>query len=243
MTKAVVLAAGKGTRMGALTADVPKPMLAVCGKPLLEHVLERLRAAGIEAVFVVTGFRAEKVERYFAGYPMRLVFGRQEAINGTAKAALLARDFVADDSFLLTYGDILVSAAEYVGIAAQLEAGRDIASVLAVKRVDDPWQGAAVYEEAGRVTRIVEKPVRGTSSTNWNSAGLYAFRADIFDGLAVVTPSPRGEHELASGIERQLAEGLRVEMYEIKGPWSDVGRPEDLVAAETLINASPNGSR
>ena len=235
MTKAVVLAAGKGTRMGALTAELPKPMLVVSGKPLLEHVLERLRKAGIVDVFVVTGFRAETIERYFAGYPMRLVFGRQEAINGTAKAALLAREFVADDSFLLTYGDILVSAGEYLGIGAQLGADHETSGVLAVKRVDDPWQGAAVYEENGRVKRIVEKPVRGTSSTNWNSAGLYAFRASIFDALAEVTPSARGEYELASGIERQLAAGLRVEMYEIKGPWSDVGRPEDLAGAEQIV--------
>ena len=224
--------------MGALTAELPKPMLVVSGKPLLEHVLERLRRAGIEAVFVVTGFRAETIERYFADYPMRLVFGRQESINGTAKAALLAREFVGDESFLLTYGDILVSAGEYLGIVAQLEANRDTAGVLAVKRVDDPWQGAAVYEEQGRVMRIVEKPARGSSSTNWNSAGLYAFRSSIFDALAGVGPSTRGEYELTSGIERQLADGLRVEMYEIKGPWSDVGRPEDLSGAEQIVAAT-----
>ena len=210
-------------------------MLVVSGKPLLEHVLERLRKAGIEAVFVVTGFRAETIERYFSSYPMRLVFGRQQSINGTAKAALLAREFVGDDPFLLTYGDILVGSEEYLGIAAQLEADRATSGVLGVKRVDDPWKGAAVYEEAGRVSRIVEKPARGTSSTNWNSAGLYAFRAAIFDALAAVTPSMRGEYELTSGIERQLAEGLRVEMYEIKGPWSDVGRPEDLAGAERIV--------
>ena len=154
--------------MGALTAEVPKPMLLVSGKPLLEHVLERLQTAGVQSVFLVTGYRAETIEHYFADYPMRLVFQRQEAINGTARATLLAREFVGEDGFLLTYGDILVSAQDYQGIGAQLEANPTVADVLGVKRVEDPWQGAAVYEQQGRVTKIIEKPARGTSSTNWN---------------------------------------------------------------------------
>ncbi len=221
--------------MGALTAEVPKPMLLVSGKPLLEHVLERLQTAGVQCVFIVTGYRAETIERHFAGYPMRLVFGRQESINGTAKATLLAREFVGEDGFLLTYGDILVSAQDYQGIGAQLEADSAVSDVLGVKWVEDPWQGAAVYEEQGRVTKILEKPARGTSSTHWNSAGLYAFTPSIFDELAKVTPSARGEYEVASAIENQIDARVRVEMYEIKGAWCDVGRPEDLARAEDIV--------
>ncbi|MDQ6759047.1 MAG: sugar phosphate nucleotidyltransferase [Acidobacteriota bacterium] len=238
MTKAVVLAAGKGTRMGALTAEVPKPMLLVSGKPLLEHVLERLRTAGIESVFLVTGYRAETIEQHFAGYPMPLVFRRQESLNGTARATLLARDFAGEDGFLLTYGDILVSAQDYRGIGAQLEADSATSGVLGVKRVEDPWQGAAVYEEQGRVTKIVEKPARGSSSTHWNSAGLYAFTPAIFDELEKVAPSARGEYEVASAIENQIDAGVRVEMYEIQGAWCDVGRPEDLAAAASILASS-----
>ena len=223
--------------MGALTAELPKPMLVVCGKPLLEHVLDRLRTAGIQAVFVVTGYRAETIENHFATYPMRLVFGRQESIDGTARAALLAREFVGGDDFLLTYGDILVSAAEYKTIGTQLETYSATSAVVAVKRVEDPWQGAAAYKEHGRLTRIVEKPARGASTTPWDSAGLYAFRASIFDELAAVMPSPRGEYELTSAIENQLVVGLRLEIYEIKGPWCDVGRPEDLAEAERIVEA------
>lgn len=238
MIKAVVLAAGKGSRMKELTAELPKPMLAVAGKPLLEHVLDRLRGAGIQSVFVVTGYLAGAIERHFASYPLHLTFGRQEAMDGTARAALLARDFIANDCFILTYGDILASAADYAGIAAQLESSSGLASVLGVVQVEDPWQGAAVYEDHGRLTRIVEKPARGTSGTHWDSAGLYAFRATFFDELARVPRSPRGEFELTSAIDGQLAAGLRVKIYELRGPWCDVGRPEDLAVAERIIAGS-----
>ena len=70
MQKAVVLAAGRGTRMKALTADRPKPMLEVAGKPLLEHILDRLAEADFREFLVVTGYRAEMIESYFAAYPI-----------------------------------------------------------------------------------------------------------------------------------------------------------------------------
>jgi UDP-N-acetylglucosamine diphosphorylase / glucose-1-phosphate thymidylyltransferase / UDP-N-acetylgalactosamine diphosphorylase / glucosamine-1-phosphate N-acetyltransferase / galactosamine-1-phosphate N-acetyltransferase len=235
VNKAVVLAAGKGTRMGDLTAELPKPMLLVAGKPLLEHVLDRLRQSGIEAVFIVAGYRAEKIEQYFSSYPLHITFGRQDVIDGTARAALLAREFVGDDTFLLTYGDILTDPENYVGISASLELNPDVASVLGVKQVDDPWQGAAVYEAQGRVTKIVEKPAAGTSHTHWDSAGLYAFRAAFFQELAQVTPSVRGEYELTSAIQNQLAAGLRLEIYELAGLWRDVGRPEDLALMSSIL--------
>ena len=110
-----------------------------------------------------------------------MVLRRQEVRDGTARAALLAQDFVGADSFLLTYGDILVAPEAYQGIAARLA---DYEAVLAVKHVDDPWRGAAVYTEGDRVTRIVEKPPRGASTTPWNSAGFYVFRPSIFAHLA-----------------------------------------------------------
>ncbi len=237
MRKAVILAAGRGTRMGPLTAELPKPMLPIAGKPMLEHILDRFGAAGFGHAFIVTGHRAELIEDHFAGYPMEIEFRRQVALNGTGAAALLAREFAAGDSFLLTYGDILVAPDNYRSIAAQLEGRAATAGVLAVKYVDDPYQGAAVYEDNGSITSIVEKPPRGTSSTNWNSAGLYAFRPLVFDYLDGIPPSPRGEYELPTAIERMITAGQRLEIHAIQGAWRDVGRPGDIAAAERDVTS------
>lgn len=234
ITKAVVLAAGKGTRMGALTEELPKPMLPVNGKPLLEHVLDHLRGAGITDCAIVTGYRRDVIEQHFAAYPMRLVFVHQEVINGTAGAAKLTRDFVGFDPFLFAYGDIWCGPSDYRRILQPLEEEPGTEATLAVKHVEDPFQGAAVYTAEGFITNIIEKPVRGTSTTNWNSAGVYAFRPSIFAEIERVPLSPRGEYEITSAIDQLIAAGSKLRAVEIKGDWRDVGRPEDLAEAAKL---------
>lgn len=233
--KCVVLAAGRGTRMGALTEELPKPMLPLGGKPMLEHILERLRAAGFEEGLLVTGFRAEVIESHFAGYPMRLETVRQTTLDGTGSATLLAREFCAGEPFLLTFGDILTAWEEYAAMRAAFDANPDTEALLAAKYVDDPWQGAAIYETGGVVSRIVEKPPRGSSSTHWNSAGAYLFRATIFEVLAAIPRSPRGEYEITAAIEWLLEAGRRVRLHAFTSGWRDVGRPEDLDGAQDMV--------
>ncbi len=228
MQKAVILAAGKGTRMGALTENLPKPMIPVAGKPLLEHILDRLREVGIAEAAIVTGYRHELIEAHFEQYPMRISYFHQEVLDGTARAVLLARGFVSDDPFLLTFGDIWCDVADYRGLVAALDAEAE--AVIGVRDVDDPWQGAAVYERDGNVIRMVEKPPKGTSATRWNSAGLYVFRAGVFAELERVPKSARGEYEITSAIETMVERGLKLRLYAIQGEWRDVGRPEDLAS-------------
>jgi len=230
VTKAVVLAAGKGTRMGNLTEELPKPMLPVAGKPILEHVLDRLGQAGITDCGLVTGYRGEVIEQHFASYPMRLVYIHQETINGTAGAARLARSFTGADPFLMTFGDIWSEAADYRRVMLPLEEEPDTEASLAVKYVEDPFQGAAVYVDGGFISRIIEKPPKGTSSTHWNSAGIFCFRPRVFEEIDRVPLSSRGEYEITSAIEQMVEGGRKLRAVEIKGAWRDIGRPEDLAA-------------
>jgi NDP-sugar pyrophosphorylase family protein len=229
VAKAVVLAAGKGTRMGALTEELPKPMLPVGGKPLLEHILDHLGRSGIQECGIITGYHHDAIEKHFERYPMRLTFIHQEIINGTAGAAKLARAFAANDPFLLTYGDIWCEPADYRRVMQPIEEEPETEATLAVKYVDDPFQGAAVYVANGLIREIVEKPPKGTSTTNWNSAGIYCFRPRVFEEIERVPLSPRGEYELTSAIEQMIDGGRKLRAVEIKGTWRDIGRPEDLM--------------
>lgn len=219
--------------MEGLTTRTPKPMLRVGGKPLLEHVVDRLGEAGIDQFLVVTGYLGEQIREHFRGYGAPIQFREQTEVNGTARAALLARDFVADGPFLLTFGDILAGAGDYRGMIDLLDAAT--AAVLGVKHCDDPYRGAAVYESGGVVQRIVEKPPRGTSTTPWNSAGLYTFQPRLFDELERVPLSPRGEYELTGAVEQLVASGALVRMWAVREEWMDVGRPEDLARAQELL--------
>jgi len=238
LRSAVILAAGRGTRMKQLTDDVPKPMLEVAGRPLLEHILMMLRAAGIDRYAIITGYRAEKVEGHFGDgsrFGAEISYRRQEVVDGTARALLLGRDVIGESPFLLAWGDILTEATNYPAMLARFDEVR-ADGVLAVNWIDDPYRGAAVYvDESGRIEKIVEKPPKGTATTHWNNAGIGVFRPAMFDYAARVKPSPRGEYELPDAITAMIGDGLGVYSFPLQGYWSDVGTPEDLAAAEKRL--------
>ena len=234
---ALLLAAGRGTRLGALTAGIPKPLLKVAGKPLLAHIIEGLTKAGLGRFVVVTGYLGEQVESWCADFDaaqrnvtIRTV--RQPELDGTGGAMLVARGLLSDEErFIFGWGDILMDPGNYPRFVSQ--SGRvDCDLLLAVNEMDDPWRGAAVYFDAElRVERLVEKPPLGTSSTRWNNAGLFATKRCLFDYLERLQPSPRGELELPQAITAMMADGRAVGAFKVTGFWSDVGTPENLDAA------------
>ena len=232
---AVVLVAGRGTRMKPLTGDLPKPLLPLHGRPLIVHVLDNLREAGFERFLLVVGYRAELFYARFAGDPT-VHYVLQDPVDGTGSAALLAQKWAQNVPFLLIFGDILVDPADLRALWTRWMADPAAEAVVAVKHVDDPWRGAAVYVEEGCVTRFVEKPPRGMSTTNWNSAGIFAFRPSIFAELERLPLSARGEYELTGTIVQLLQRGARVLAHPLQGEWRDVGRPDDLDAAMRITS-------
>ncbi len=231
----MVLAAGRGTRMQSLTDDCPKPMLPLHGRPILAHQMDRFAEAGISRVCVVIGYRGEMIRAYFREHPpdgVELEYVTQAVPDGTGSAARLARDFVADSQFLLTFGDILVDPRVYRRL---YDLAPEAEIVLALARVDDPYRGGAVYVRDGLVEKIVEKPPRGTSTTNLISAGVYCFRHAIFDALGKLSPSDRGEYDITDAIQSTVRSGKPVRYFEVPGFWRDIGRPEDLAPARDFV--------
>jgi dTDP-glucose pyrophosphorylase len=224
--------------MGGITTETPKAMLPVRGKPLLEHVLDALALAGVEHFLMIVGYRREVVEEHFRNWRLPVEFRVQDPINGTGGAARLGEEFAGQDPFLLALGDILCDPSAYARCGEVLNENPKTAGVLGVKAVDDPWRAAAVYVNDGVITRVIEKPPQGASTTRWSSAGLYAFRAVAFEYLRRIELSPRGEYEITSIFDMMLADGLELRIASIEGEWTDVGRPEDLDA----VNATPRGA-
>jgi dTDP-glucose pyrophosphorylase len=245
--KAVILAAGKGTRMKGLTDALPKPMLLVQGRPVLEHILEGLIAAGIKQYCIVTGWHAEVIEDYFGNgsrWGVSVVYARQTVQDGTGKAAEPARDFVGKDVFLLTYGDILVKPATYCQMLKRFQEGT-FAGLLTVTRGEDVTKGAInFFDDQFCLTRLVEKPTPGQleqlraggwlkpGQPAWYNAGIYVFRPVVFEFTAGLQKSPRGEYELTDAISAMVEAGHRLAGLEIAGRWVDVRDPGILVALE-----------
>ena len=112
--KAVLLAAGKGTRMRELTTDLPKPMIAVRGQPILRHIVDGLKAAGVTHFQIVVGYRADVVTDYFGDgskLGISVEYATQVVQDGTGRVVELARDVAGVDPFILSYGDILLDPA------------------------------------------------------------------------------------------------------------------------------------
>src|SRR6266446_9633502 len=227
--KAVMLAAGRGTRMRELTADLPKPMIEVRGKPVLQHILEGLRDAGVRDFLIVVGYHADAVQNFFddgSRYNVTIQYATQAVQDGTGRVVDLARDFVGDSPFVLSYGDILVDPANCKRIVDLTD---DVEAVISVTRGEDVSKGGAVFlNERMELVDLREKSKPGEPTSPWYNAGIYAFRSSIFEFTAKLKPSPRGEYELTDAIRALAQSGKKVKALELSGEWADVRDPETL---------------
>lgn len=217
----VVLAAGEGTRMWPLTANRPKPMLPVAGRPLLEHVLDSAVDAGALRFIIVVGYHDEVVRDHFGeayrGVP--IVYAVQDGQVGTADAVNAARSHLDDGPFVVLAGDNLYD-------PGTMPALYETAPAVGAFTVDDPRPYGVFALDGDRVTGVVEKPADPPSSLINVSA--YAFEARARDWLDV-NESDRGEYELTDVLQRQLDSA---EVSAIRfDRWLDIGRPWDLLEA------------
>src|SRR4051812_29356536 len=245
--KAVILAAGRGTRMRDLTKGLPKPMLKVRGKPILEHIIEGLKPAGILEFCIITGFRADIVEGYFgsgSNLGVSIQYVRQIVQDGTGKAPELAKEFAGNDPFLLTYGDILVDPGTYRQMIDRYRSS-DFDGVIAVTRGEDVSKGGLNFFDADFcLKRVVEKPspeqVRqyqkeGLIRANepvWYNAGIYIFKPLLFQFTSKLEKSSRGEYELTDAVNQIVEAGFKLAGLKIADRWVDVRDPDVLAALE-----------
>ncbi len=245
--KAVILAAGRGTRMRDLTQEMPKPMLNVQGKPILQHIIEGLLAAGIREFCIITGFRAEVIESYFGDgqkFGAKIHYARQVVQDGTGKAPELAKDFAAHDPFLLTYGDILVRPETYRDMVARFQSG-PFDGVITVTRGEDVTKGGLNFFDAEFcLKQVVEKPSPAEverytreglikpGEPVWYNAGIYIFKPLVFEFTQRLQKSPRGEYELTDAVNHICKAGSKLAGLEIAGRWVDVRDPEVLASLQ-----------
>jgi len=238
--KAVILAAGKGTRMKNLTDEIPKPMLKVKGKAILEHILEGLLAAGIRDFCVITGWHAEVIERHFGDgsrWGAHIEYARQVVQDGTGKAAEPAKGFVGQEPFLLTYGDILVKPETYRDMLARFTGGRFSGLVTVTVGEDVTKGGINFFDAEFCLARLVEKPSQAQleelrtqgwlkpGDMVWYNAGIYIFAPVVYEFIGRLEKSPRGEYELTDAIVAMVKDGHKIAGLQIPGRWVDVRDP------------------
>ncbi len=245
--KAVILAAGKGTRMRDLTNEIPKPMLRVQGRPILQHIVEGLLNVGIREFCIVTGWHAEVVEGFFGDgsqFGARIRYVRQIVQDGTGKAPELAKLFAGGEPFLLTYGDILVKPETYADMLKRWNSGKFTGLVTVTGSEDVTKGGLFFFDQSFCLKHLVEKPSAAqleelrkqgwlkAGETAWYNAGIYLFDPVLFEFTAKLQKSPRGEYELTDALTAMLAAGHSMAGLQIAGRWVDVRDPEVLASLQ-----------
>lgn len=225
--KAVIIAAGEGTRMRPLTYAAPKQLLRVCGKTLLEYVLEAL-SQEISEIIMIVGYKGEQIQDFLGnewhGKLVRYIW--QEKPQGTAHAMSLGKDFLQGERLFLA------------GYADDIHGARGVAACVAQHRpcfmtaeVSDPRKfGVIEIGAKGNIISFEEKPEQPKS--NLVSSGFFVLPAEIFN--YPVPPRENGEEYIPDRVVRMIQDGYEF-FTEPSTQWIPIGYPEDLEKAEKIL--------
>jgi len=239
--KVIMPMAGKGTRLLPLTKRVPKPLVNVAGRPVMDYVMDALRQAGqLDELIIITGHLKEKVEKYIRDhYDVPARFIEQKVLDGTAGAVNLARPYI-DGPVIVIFVDTLFDADLSI-----VKTSKDD-GIIWTKEVEDYQRfGVVVTDQHGHMTKIVEKPSTPISRrANIGLQYVKDWRA-LFDGIAHVLKSPPGkggEFYLTDAFQYMVDKGKKLLVSEVGG-WYDCGKVDTLLETNEHLLRHGRGKR
>lgn len=232
--KAVILAAGKGTRLYPITQHIPKPLLPLANKPTLYYAFDRLKEIGVGDICLVVGENAPVMKAALGsgeGLGIHLSYATQSEPKGLAHAMACAKDFVGKDDFVMYLGDAIYS--EPLIPLAETFASSHCANLNLVMEVEDPSRFGVANVSGDRIVKLVEKPA--VPESNLAMAGVYFFRSAIWDVLPDLEPSARGEYEITDAIQLLIDRGQTVLAGVYAGSWFDTGTLDSFLACSSFL--------
>jgi mannose-1-phosphate guanylyltransferase / phosphomannomutase len=218
--QAVVMAGGEGSRLRPLTSNLPKPMLPVANRPLMEHILELVRRNGITDVVATVQFLSSVIRNYFddgSDMDVSLGYATEDVPLGTAGSVLGARDLL-EGRFVVVSGDALTDLDLTEVVSWHTKQGA--AATLVLKRMQDPLEfGIVMTRDDGRIERFLEKPSWGQVFTDTVNTGIYVLEPEVLD----LIPDDQPYDFSAELFPRMLSEGLPLFGFITDAYWTDVG--------------------
>ena len=224
--KAVILAAGLGKRLAAITVDKPKVLVRIGEKTLVEHNLDKLRRLGITQIALVIGYKGEMV-RDVVGETV--TYYEQKKRLGTAHAFLQAKNFIDEPFFLGLNGDMFFT--DPLEDFTRLKP-----PAIAVYHVEDASTYGRFEIKSGKVVSVKEKSADKTPG--FINAGVYLFPQEIFEWIEKTPLSPRKEYEVTDTIQMMIGSGWIFAAYELKGFWRDIAYVSDMEEARIVAGKS-----
>ncbi|MEU9880865.1 glucose-1-phosphate thymidylyltransferase [Streptomyces phaeochromogenes] len=233
--KALVLSGGAGTRLRPFSHSMPKQLIPIANRPVLEHVLEGVRALGVSEVGVIVGDRSAQIVAAIGDgsrLGLKITYIHQDEPRGLAHCVGLAREFLEDDDFVMYLGDNMLPDG-VADIAREFTEKRPAAQVVVHKVADPRSFGVAELDRDGRIERLVEKPKEPRSDLAL--IGVYFFTPAIHEAVGAISPSARGELEITDAIQWLVTQGTQVTASEYSGYWKDTGRVDDVLECNSKL--------
>jgi len=239
MLKAVILAAGKGTRLYPLTRRIAKPLLPLVNRTTLLYAFDRLKELNVQEICIVVGENEISIRQALgdgSAHGVKLSYVRQLDPHGLAHAVGFAKEFVAGDPFVLYLGDAIYDTSLANIAATFMERG--CANLSLVKWVEDPRRYGVAVLDGDSIVRLVEKPENPES--NWVMAGVYFFGPQLWHVLPDLKPSARGEYEITDAIQMLIDRGQFVQAGRYEGVWFDTGTLDSFLETSTFLAKGRN---
>lgn len=229
--KAIILAGGLGTRLKPFTNVIPKPLMPIGEKAILEIQVEQLVRYGFDQIFLATNYKADYIKKFLGDgsrYGAKLIVSKEEKPLGTAGPVKLLENQIAEP-FLVMNGDIL-SLVDF-GKFYNFSVSQDSLFTVGIKKIIMPYAFGNIHFEGDRVTSIEEKP----NIVTYALAGIYVMKPGIFSLI------PENEYfGIDNLIQVMLARNLAVTKYEIKEYWIDIGRVDDYEKIQEISDTFAN---
>jgi len=238
--KGLIPAAGMGKRLNPITLAIPKELLMVGNKAIIEYVIEAMKNVGIDEIAIVVGWRKHAILDYLGSgkrLGVKLSYVVQDERTGLAKAVDSGKHIVKDDSFMVVLGDDFFYPTSFLKEIVSFHEKEESDATIGVAKVDDSSRHGIIKPgESNKILDIIEKPSKDKAPSNLGCMGVYIFKPIIFEGINKTKPGKGGEYQLTDSIKLLVEQGSKVLFKEIDGKHIDVGTLEDLRKANDFIS-------